>query len=414
MTDSTLTAHYLDPTAPDWSATIDRLWQQSGAPQNPTLIPPHFVKSTFPRMGGIVVEFRAGDCTVGFGMLFPRTVINGQRHYTMRLHELHERLPDDALQALIVATPATVYRPADGVTFAPKRPRPAGLWIGTPQADDTAAMTALYRSVWGSQPYPTDLFSAESAPGTALVATVDGQVAGFLLGFWRFGCHPIADNELAIESQVMAVDPAYRNHGLATRLKQEQARLALRQGVRCIHWTVDPLQLPNALLNFNHLHAVAGEFVRGYYPVHNELNLVTASRFEITWLPASVHGSKGLHNQRDRLLITDLPDIAILNDGPRLLRVPHALAQIAIAIPQQWTELQHRDRNLAIAWRDATDELFAKWIGWDAGKYVIYTVARDPAGTGYLIGKPAGSWVWESVSIRDPHPWDADRRGLSG
>ncbi len=393
---TSLIHHQLDPSDAGWSTTIDHLWQQLGAPHNPALLPPHFVKSTFPRMGGVVVTFHACDQLVGVGLLFPRALTpDGARTYILRLHEFDRRLNDDLLTATLHPTQATIYRPHDGVTFAPPEPRPTGVWIRPPQAADLPAITALYRAVWGSQPYPTDLFSAEFGPATALVATVDGHLAGFLLGFFRFGGNPAAPNELAIESQVMAVDPAYRNHGLATRLKRAQAHAALARGIRCIQWTVDPLQLPNALLNFNRLHAVAGAFVRGYYPVHNALNLVTASRFIVTWLPASTYGQRGLIDGGERLKLAALPSVAVLNSGPQLLPAPDDPPAIAIAIPPDWTALQRRDLAPATRWRDTTDTLFAAWVGWAAGKYVIYAVAHDTAGNPYLAGRPAGQWVWE-------------------
>ncbi len=391
-----LRACLLDPTSPDWQQAIDLLWQQAGAPHNLELLPSHFVKSTFPRMGGLVVTFHASDQLVGGGLLFPRAIMpDGRRSYTLRLHEFQQRLDAAAIQAALAPLPVVIYRPSDGVTFAPPEPRPAGVWIGPPQASDLPAITALYRAVWGSQPYPADLFSAEFGPATALVATVDGQLAGFLLGFLRFGAaHPHSD-ELAIESQVMAVDPAYRNHGLATRLKRVQAQDALARGLHCIQWTVDPLQLPNALLNFNRLHAIAGTFVRGYYPVQNALNRVTTSRFIVTWLPASKHGRLGLIDGGERPRLTDLPGVAVLNQGPQPLPTPAQPPWIAIAIPSDWTALQHRDRTLAIAWRDTTDAIFAEWVGWETGKYLIYTVASDEGGNSYLIGLPAGSWAWQ-------------------
>lgn len=391
-----LTTRFLTPADLGWNETIDQLWQQLGAPRNPELLPPHFVKSTFPRMGGMVATIYAHQRLVGVGLLFPRAIAaDGTRSYTLRLHEFNQKLDDDLLRAAFLSTPVIIYRPRDGQTFAPPAPRPAGVWIGPPQADDLPAIASLYRAVWNSQPYPADLFSAEFGPATALVATVDGTLAGFLLGFFRFGGAPDSPDELAIESQVMAVDPAYRGHGLATRLKQAQARDALARGVRCIQWTVDPLQLPNALLNFNRLHAVAGAFVRGYYPVHNALNLVTASRFIITWLPASALGRRGLTDGGERLRLADLSGVAVLNNGPDALPAPHAPPSIAIAIPPDWTSLQRHDLALATAWRDATDAIFATWVGWEAGKYVIYAVAHDAAGTPYLIGRPAGPWVWE-------------------
>ncbi|MCS6887507.1 MAG: GNAT family N-acetyltransferase [Chloroflexus sp.] len=394
-----LISHLLDPADLGWSTTIDNLWRQLGAPHNPALLPPHFVKSTFPRMGGMVVTLQRGDQLAGIGLLFPRAMASdGMRSYTLRLHEIDQRLSDELVHAALAPTPVRIYRPSDGTTFAPPTTRPAGVWIGLPQAADLPAIAALYRAVWDSQPYPTDLFSAEFGPGTALAATVDGQLAGFLLGFLRFGGAPNAPNELAIESQVMAVDPVYRQHGIATRLKRAQANDALARGLRCIQWTVDPLQLPNALLNFNRLHAIAGAFARGYYPVHNALNLVTASRFIITWLPASAHGRLGLVDGGERPALADLPGVAVLNDGPKLMPAPNDPPYIAIAIPPGWTELQHRDLAQATAWRDATDAIFAEWVGWEAGKYVIYAVAHDQAGNHYLIGRPAGSWVWEEYS----------------
>ncbi|WP_298817381.1 GNAT family N-acetyltransferase [Chloroflexus sp.] len=390
-----LIAHLLEPTGSHWNQTIDELWKQFGAPHNLDLLPPHFVKSTFPRMGGMVVAFYDDNQLVGGGLLFPRDIMpDGRRCYTLRLHELDRELCDEAVSVALAPLPVVIYRPGDGVTFASPEPRPAGVWIGPPQETDLPAIAALYRAVWGSQPYPGDLFSAEFGPATALVATVDNRLAGFLLGFLRFGSMSPVGGELAVESQVMAVDPTYRNHGLATRLKRAQAQAALDRGLHCIQWTVDPLQLPNALLNFNRLHAVAGAFVRGYYPVQNELNVVTASRFIVTWLPASDHGRRGLVDGGERLTFADLSGVAVLNDGPQMLPAPDNPPWIAIAIPPNWTALQHRDVTLAAAWRDATDTIFARWVGWEAGKYLIYAVANDTVGNHYLIGKPAGPWAW--------------------
>lgn len=387
-----LIARFLNPADPAWHGTIDQLWQQLGAPHNPELLPPHFVKSTFPRMGGIVVTFHDDRRLVGVGLLFPRAIQpDGTRMYTLRLHELDQRLPDDLIQTTLHPIPVTIYRPHDGITFAPPTPRPTGIWIGPPQADDLPAIAALYRAVWNSQPYPADLFSTEFGAATALVATVDNRLVGFLLGFWRFGALPDTPDELAIESQVMAVDPAYRTYGLATRLKRTQAHAALACGVRCLHWTVDPLQLPNALLNFNRLHAIATEFVSGYYPVFNALNQVIASRFIITWLPASTHGRVGLVDGGERPALTDLPGVAILNDGPHPRPAPAHPPFIAIAIPSDWSALQHRDRALAHTWRTTTDAIFAEWVGWE--RYAIYAVAYDHEHQPYLIGKPAGSWI---------------------
>lgn len=63
-------------------------------------------------------------------------------------------------------------------------------------------------------------------------------------------------------SHMLAVTRASRDSGIGFQLKQAQKDRALRQGVRRIEWTFDPLASRNAYLNIEKL----GVVVRRYYP----------------------------------------------------------------------------------------------------------------------------------------------------
>ncbi len=119
-------------------------------------------------------------------------------------------------------------------------------------------------------------------------------MAGFLFGFYKFGLKPLpADwdaklqSDLRLESQTLGILSEYRGMRLANLLKKAQAEQALANDIDIVNWTADPLQYPNAALNFGLLRAVAFEFHADYYPFRNDLNRVPASRFVITWIVRS-------------------------------------------------------------------------------------------------------------------------------
>src|ERR671925_672856 len=75
-----------------WSELIDALRVLGGAPNNPHLFPPHFLKSTFPKIGGQVIVFKGGgnnQIPVGVGFLFPRGLSNSADENTLRLHKMN-------------------------------------------------------------------------------------------------------------------------------------------------------------------------------------------------------------------------------------------------------------------------------------------------------------------------------------
>ena len=90
----------LDSGSESWDTEIDQLRTLLGAPDNATLLPPHYLKATFPKIGGQIVTFRKAQTLAGAGFLFPRALGEGGRKFTLRFHRLDPNLD---LQPLVPA-----------------------------------------------------------------------------------------------------------------------------------------------------------------------------------------------------------------------------------------------------------------------------------------------------------------------
>jgi len=234
------------------------------------------------------------------------------------------------------------------------------------------------------------------------VARVDGQLAAFLFGFHKFHGPPLpADwnrrfrGDLRLESQILGVLPDFRGMRIANLLKKVQAQQAWQDGIGVVNWTADPLQFPNAALNFGLLRALAFDFYPNLYPFRNELNRVPASRFGLTWLV----GSERVQNiplSGGRALILDLlqhPEVQRANHGFESLEFAADGEYIAIEIPGNWTEVQQHNVDDALQWRETTDRLFRHYVGTEPGQYVITSVATDHDQR-FLIGQRVDDALW--------------------
>lgn len=421
-----MNARLIDPHGPAWSAEIDRIGALLQAGQNPTLFPYHFLQVVLPKLGGSIVWLEQEQNPVGVGFLFPRALLsvtgsNGvsataqEREYTLRYHTLGDPPGPDEVSAIVDAVHCrtgearVVYYDPHGPHHYDPSDEPVGaVHIGRPSAEEAAQTRALHERIWGSPPeflYPSDIYSAEFGAGTGLVARVDGQLAAFLFGFTRFDGPPLpADwpqrfqGALRLESQVMGVLPDYRGMRIANLLKRVQAQHAWEQGIGVVHWTADPLQFPNAALNFGLLRALAFHHYPDLYPFRNDLNRVPASRFGLTWLVGSARVNNVPINGA-RSLILDLArqaDIQRVNYGLDAINYAADQPFIAIEIPADWTGLQQRSVDEALAWRAASDQIFAHYVGMEPGQYVITGVATE-GDQRFLIGQRVDEALWEHL-----------------
>ncbi|MEZ4584608.1 MAG: hypothetical protein R3A10_23740, partial [Caldilineaceae bacterium] len=69
---------------------------------------------------------------------------------------------------------------------------------------------------------------------------------------------------------------------------------------------------------------------------------------------------------------------------------------LAIQIPADWTGLQSRDLDEAVAWRATTDRIFQRYLGRQPGKYVV-TGVGVAGERRYLIAQRVDDALWENL-----------------
>lgn len=397
----------IDVVDAGFAGEIDDLRARLGAPDNPLLFPAHFLKAAFPKIGGQLVRISTPQGLWAVGFLFARALADRRRHYTLRLHRVPGNsdsgpaLTPSAIAAAVaqrIDADVTPYDPSGPTTYRPATATGHGLEIVEPSAQDTDAIRALQRRIWSGAPdglYPPDLHSEEFHAGTSLVAKLDGVLAGFLFGFFKFGGPALParlaaqyPGELRLESQLMAVEPGHGGAGIGKALKLRQAALARREGIQLVNWTFDPLQFVNASLNLRRLGAVAFHFYRNYYQVANALNHTPASRLSVTWFI----DTQAVHDPAPRtgraLDLAQRPDIVRVNHGVTKTHAPGGARAIAIEIPRDWTAMQQdpQQRDAALQWRTTTDEILDEYLGPEDGRYALTDVGED-GDQRYLIGE---------------------------
>lgn len=411
----------LDASSPRWGSEVERAGVELGAGHNPTLFPYHFLFVTLSKIGGRLALFEQGGRRIGVGFLFPRHMMGPdgrtQAAYTLRYHALNGHLLGHAADELVAASsqalggaPVVFYDPHGLHTFIRSGETIGPVEIGRPDAGEAKALRRVQQEVWGSPPeflYPSDIHSRDFGAGASLVARVDGVPAGFLFGFYRFGGSPLPDGwgeryngALRLESQTMAVAPAYRGLRIASLLKRIQARQAWEEGIGVIHWTADPLQFPNAALNFGLLRAIAYEFTADLYPFRNDLNRVHASRLSLTWLVASqrVEDVPLVGARAEVVELSHRPQIPRANDGRQRIDLTLDAPLIAIEVPADWTNLQQTNMNEAMAWRSVTDAVLQHYIGPDAGQYAITSVG-SAGERRYLLAEKVDTKLWQRLGL---------------
>lgn len=435
---SPIEATILNPSYADWDNKIDNLRIRLGAPDNPYLFPPHFIKKTLISIGGEVLEFKnSNNELVGGGFLFPRKTEGGVG-YTLRLHLLPKEFSIDSVQDLLLLTeelinkkfgkklPVNVYIPEKIVNVqgveAPRKLAP-GLVIERTPPQDMGKIRELQKKIWGVTNedflYPQDIHSSDFSLRTSLIAYLDSKPVGFLFGFDKFCSkelpnglrNHVKDSFIRQESQLMGVLPEFRAKNIAFQLKIKQGQQALDSGTEVVNWTFDPLLSENAVLNINKLKGLVWEHSPNYYAFTgaNKLNQVSASPFTVNWMVSSPRVKEVANKETPQRRILDelvregkIPVIngtkiydPLLGEEIRAINPNffHSVdaSQIAIEIPVNWTLIQNKDIQLAREWRDITDAIFHEYIGASDGRYVITDVIvlkkKGVANRTFLIGQ---------------------------
>ncbi|MEO6334216.1 MAG: GNAT family N-acetyltransferase [Pyrinomonadaceae bacterium] len=100
----------------------------------------------------------------------------------------------------------------------------------------------------------------KNAGGFALGAFAEGDLVGFVLSVPAF-----LRGEKAFYSHMTAVRSDFQGFGVGARLKWAQRDRALKENVRVIKWTFEPVKARNAFFNLEKLGAVVTEYQDNFY-----------------------------------------------------------------------------------------------------------------------------------------------------
>jgi predicted GNAT superfamily acetyltransferase len=159
--------------------------------------------------------------------------------------------------------------------------------------DEMYEAVELQRIYWGNDVeslVPAHMLFTITSYGGHVLAAFDGsRMIGVLIGIVGTAVEEVerpAMANLLIASKRMVVLPDYRSSGIGYRLKLAQREAAIRQGIRLVTWTFDPLRSANAYLNLRKLGGVCERYQENLYGTRegNGLALFGVSdRLKVDW-----------------------------------------------------------------------------------------------------------------------------------
>ena len=264
----------------------------------------------------------------------------------------------------------------------------------------------LQRIVWpGSETdiVPAHLSMAISHNGGAMFGAYDqGKLVGYLMGF--LGTDSEDPDRLEMTclkhcSHQVGVHPAYRDRGIGFALKQAQREEVLKQGIRLITWTYDPLLSRNAYLNIRRLGAVCDTYLqRAYGEMRDALNTgVESDRFQVDWWVTSPRVSSRFEKVRKPLTIAhyletgaEKVNTSILDNAGHLvpgeaIYPPEGVIAL-VEIPPDFHALKGFDLGVAKCWREHSREVFTSLFA--AGYLVtdfLFLKGEEPPRSYYVL-----------------------------
>lgn len=205
-----------------------------------------------------------------------------------------------------------------------------------------------------------ELITIQRIGGLVLGAFDKGRLIGFL-----FGLIELRHGMMSHSSRMLAVLPPYRDSGIGFKLKLAQRKIVLKQGIKRITWTFDPLQAKNAYFNMAKLGCTCRlYFVNLYGTSSSVLNSgMETDRFLAEWeldmpLPKPGHvrlDGAAFANTTERgkggfpvCIPVKLPS----NAGKALVEIPGDINAIMKSAPE-----------LACEWRFKTRKIFMALLG---------------------------------------------------
>ena len=255
------------------------------------------------------------------------------------------------------------------------------------------AVVDIQIAVWGrdAETVPASLLSVSMKRGGILIGGYEGET---LIGFvWSMPA--VRDGKPTHWSHMLAVLPEARAQGLGRALKLAQRQRAIEQGIELIEWTFDPLQAPNAHLNFVGLGCLATTYlVDAYGSMSGPLHRGTPTdRLIVEWHVTSPHVERRLaHRSAIVARSADVRDVPLLVDATAgeswtecdAVHPREDSPRVLLPVPPRFSEMQQQATDLALRWRHCVRDAFA-WA-FDRGyRAVDFYLDRQRGGGAYLL-----------------------------
>lgn len=257
----------------------------------------------------------------------------------------------------------------------------------------------LQKSYWGADPANLAprhmLHSIAHFGGHVLGAYADGKLVGMVMGFIGTDIDVDAPDarpamaNLLIMSKRMVVLPEYRGRNIGFRLKLAQRELALKQAIRLVTWTVDPLLAANARLNIRKLGGVIQRYEVNYFGLEAAQSL-RSDRLVVEWWVTQRRVKERAKGGGSALTLQQYFDVSapIVNraDASREWLRPRRMTDVPsstfalVEIPGDFRALEAADRALADEWRIHIRDVFPRML---AAGYIV---------TDFVSGDYEGGW----------------------
>jgi chorismate synthase len=172
-------------------------------------------------------------------------------------------------------------------------------------ADELGVLPEFEKRIWGGASEMVSvnvLVATVSEGGMAIGAFDGGRLVGAVYGF-------ATSDPKVLHSHYLAVDRAYRRHGLALELKERQRTWCRDRGLTHMRWTYDPLQLGNAHLNLVRLGAIGISYHVNHYGTLGGINgSLPSDRVTVVW---DLHDDTARPTQEPRDVLTvEVPSVS--------------------------------------------------------------------------------------------------------
>ena len=244
----------------------------------------------------------------------------------------------------------------------------------------------LQRAVWqlevDTSLVPSSVLLPISKNGGLVLGAFEGEaLVGLCFSF--LGRTP--QGRIEHWSHMTGVLPSAQGRGLGARIKWAQREAVLAMGVDLIRWTVDPLEGPNASLNFSKLGVTCRTYDRNTYgSMPDGLNTgIESDRFIVEWELDSERvkarlgeGKAALSAQAfeaqgaERANLTRVEAEGIRSSGE--VRLDLTSPQVLVEAPASFQQVKAYGLDLAVAWRMQTRGLFETYFarGYVATEFV--------------------------------------------